>query len=61
VCHHIEHWDRFGEGPGCQSASVDITPIYEESGGSGIDEDPNRHDLLGVRGDNLNLDVQGVC
>ena len=57
---HIENRDRFGEGPGCQSALVDITPVYEESSGSGINESLNGHDLLGVRGDNLDLDVQGV-
>jgi hypothetical protein len=35
---NIESQDRFGEGPGCQSAPVNITLVYEESGGSGINE-----------------------
>jgi hypothetical protein len=54
---NVVHRNGTTEGPCCDSIPIHKTFVHKKAGGSTVEESHEGYQLLGVRGDYLNLEV----
>ena len=57
---NIVHWDGTAKGPCGDPIPIHKASIYEKAGGSTVEESHEGDQLLGIRGDYLDLEVERV-